>query len=80
MAQNVKDIKKDRLRYTKNTLSSSMTYTNTLSGGQSRFEANSTYFPSSLPASRKSSAGDEYGNPIFTGTDQSDASSSQCET
>ena len=26
MAQNVKDIKKDRLRYTKNTLSSSMTY------------------------------------------------------
>ena len=26
MAQNIKDIKKDRLRYTKNTLSSSMTY------------------------------------------------------
>ena len=43
-------------------------------------EANRTYFPSSLPASRKSSAGEEYGKPIFTGTDQSPASSSHFET
>ena len=61
-------------------LSNSRTYTSTLSLEQDLLDAKIEYLPSAVLMKRKSSYGDEYGKPRFSGIPQSPSASSQLET